>query len=106
MGWVASFRSAGGSMSDSWGGTFEEVLAEINQLERCLDTVNKLRECQSRLAANKLLDPLKGADLRFIAQLLDIPKSGSLSRLRMQIVNRTCGMRIDADAMTPKNGKW
>lgn len=106
MGWVASFRSIGGSVSGSWGGTFDQVLAEVAQVERCLDTVNRLRECRSRLATTDLLDSLKGADLRFVAELVGLPRSGTLSDLRQRIVERTCGTRIDADAMMPKNGRW
>ena len=98
--WKSSYLSAGNRLHEMWAGTFDDVTAEIVRVEKNLDTVNKLRECRSVPAAAELMEPLKGADVRFIADVLAMGTAGSVSDLRARIVRRTCGARLQFDALS------
>lgn len=98
--WIAEVidTSNGNARIASYRGTYDEVTAEIIRTERTLDLVEDLRACRSREAAEALVENVRGRQLDLLRQVLELPR-GTAERTRARIVHRTCGSRLDMDAI-------
>lgn len=100
--WSVTFVNEDG-VKGRLDGAFDEVVTELQQFERTLQLLAELTQCTRREQAAELVESVRGRQLEFLRQAAGVPR-GPAPRMRQQIVHRTCGIRLDLQALA--KGDW